>query len=65
MPGQGILETVVFEAVYEDGQRVQFEISRYVRKGDVDAAAKILAVERQREGKLPEGRIVSVERFTS
>lgn len=65
MPGQGILETVTFEAVYEDGQRAPFEISRYVKKGDVDEAARKLAAELQRGGTLPQGRIISVERLIS
>jgi hypothetical protein len=65
MPEKGILETVTFEAVYEDGQRIKFEVSRYVRKGDIDGGAKVLALDKQRDGKLPKGRITSVERLIS
>ena len=65
MPGEEILETVTFEAVYEDGQRVQFNVSKYVRNGDVDETAKTMAYKNQQDGKFPPGRITSVERTTS
>lgn len=65
MPGQGILETITFEAVYEDKQRHRFEVSRYVKNGDVDATARTVAADKQKSGTLPEGRITSVERLIS
>lgn len=57
-----ILDKIDFEAVYEDGRRIPFKVSRWVKNGDVDRTAKTVAADDQKAGRLPAGRITSVER---
>ena len=56
-----LMQKIGFVATFEDGQKAHFDIDRFTLRGG-DHLARFIAGERQREGRLPEGKIVSVQR---
>ena len=52
---------ITFAATYEDGREISFSVDRFTLQSG-DYVARIIAGERQKEGQLPPGKIISVRR---